>query len=99
MELFAWTLVFFALFGAFVNSHGKYLISFQIWTFTNLFLSILNFCNKNHAQGFLFFAYLITSIHGWYKTKNKKAEKACKSRTQKHEKTAKTPEENIKKEN
>lgn len=68
MELFAWLAVFIALGGAVLNSYGFYLLSFQVWTFTNLTLCCLNFIKKDYAQGFLFFAYLLTSINGWRKT-------------------------------
>ena len=68
MEFFAWLVVFTALGGAVLNSYGCYLLSFQIWTFTNLTLCGINVIKKDYAQAFLFFAYLLTSINGWRKT-------------------------------
>lgn len=75
MELFAWLVVLTALGGAVLNSYGCYKLSFQIWTATNAILCLMNLIKKDYAQAFLFFAYLLTSINGWYKlslTCNKK---------------------------
>ena len=68
MELFAWLVVGVALGGAFLNSSGFFLLSFQIWTATNLTLCIINLIKRDYPQAFLFFAYLLTSINGWRKT-------------------------------
>lgn len=87
MELFAWLVVSVALCGAILNSYGFYLLSFQIWTITNLTLCCLNLAKRDYAQGFLFFAYLLTSINGWKKTlapcetktlRTRKCSKSCK---------------------
>ena len=80
MEVFAWFVVIAALGGAVLNSIGWYLLSFQVWTATNLILCVLNLIKRDYAQGFLFFAYLLTSINGWHKTISTCEGKALRTR-------------------
>lgn len=96
---FVWMLVIGALTGAVFNSFGKLLVSYKIWVLTNFCLCILNFLKDEYAQAFLFFAYFLTSVNGWYNLNTKSTNyKACKtkgSRThKKNEKLAKPKRDN-----
>ena len=92
-------LVIGALTGAVFNSCGKLLVSYKIWVLTNLCLCILNFLKYEYAQAFLFFAYFLTSVNGWYNLNTKSTNyKACKTKSsrthKKNEKLAKPKKDN-----
>lgn len=86
MDFFTWALVLSALLGAVLNSCGRYLPCFKIWTVTNLFLFFINLVKSDYAQAFLFFAYFLTSLYGWHNLQNKITIRNVKSaRGHKHE--------------
>lgn len=81
-ERIVWILVAGALVGAWFNSCGKYLLSFEIWTVTNALLCISNLKQKNYAQAFLFLAYFFTSVNGWYNLQKQPTTRKNKKGTQ-----------------
>lgn len=54
MELFAWLLVGFALYGALLNSNGQALRSYKVWLFSNAGFVAYNAVIGSYAQCALF---------------------------------------------
>ncbi len=56
--------VFIALVGSICNSMMRIKLSYVFWLVSNVYLLVHNFLIHEYSQGFLFSAYLITSIVG-----------------------------------
>jgi hypothetical protein len=83
MELFAWLLVGFALYGALLNSNGQALRSYKVWLFSNAGFVAYNAVIGSYAQCALFFAYFLIAVNGYHRASSQaKCLKACKIWTQ-----------------
>ena len=70
MEAILLITTFFALYGAYLNSEGKW-EGFAIWMITNFLFMLNNWVIGQWQQSFLFFCYFILSLRGLYNLKLK----------------------------
>jgi nicotinamide riboside transporter PnuC len=65
-----YAIVAIALYGAWLNARGKR-AGFSFWIVSNTYLAIKNFSISEHAQGWLFLAYLALALYGYATWKEK----------------------------
>lgn len=72
IELIAIMFSVLGLIGAYLNAHGRILLSYQIWLGTNLFFVFYNFEINSWSQVFSNLCYFVLAVIGF---KNNQGEK------------------------
>ena len=63
LSIFNWSVIFIALFGAYLNSKQR-IEGFFLWVISNSYLMVYNLMINETSQAILFFAYLVITLNG-----------------------------------